>query len=279
MKLFCFGLGYSAQNLIAELSSTSWQYSGTHKSSGKYIFSDDHPLINAKETLKDVTHLLISIPPKKSGHDLVLAHHKQDIINMPSLKWVGYLSAISVYGDHNGAWVDENTPPIPTIDRGKARLNAENEWLSLNLPVHIFRLGGLYGPGRNQINAVLNKTARKIIRKNHLFSRIHVDDIVGALLASINKPDGAKPDGDSIYNIVDDHPATSADVLDHICHLLKNDIIEAIPLDDKSLSPMLRSFYHDNKKVKNDLAKNKLGWKLKFPSYREGYAQILLELD
>ncbi len=274
MKLFCFGLGYSAQYLANELSSTSWQYSGTHKSSGDFIFDGDSPLQNAKEILQDVTHLLISIAPDKNGNDLVLQHHKQDIINCPNLKWIGYLSATSVYGNHNGNWVDENTIPKPSDDRGKARLNAEQQWLSLNLPVHIFRLGGIYGPNRNQIAAVKNNTAQKIIKKNQTFSRIHVHDICGALMASIDHPQPK-----TIYNIVDDQPTSSADVLDYICHILKEPIIKGTTIDQMTLSPTMQSFYNDNKKVRNDIAKKELDWQLKFPNYKDGYADILTKIN
>ncbi|MBT5074153.1 MAG: SDR family oxidoreductase [Kordiimonadaceae bacterium] len=274
MKLFCFGLGYTASHLISELSPSSWQFSGTHKSAGDILFDGSTALVNAGEHLKDVTHLLISIPPNAGQIDPVLHHHKEQILNMPHLKWIGYLSATSVYGDHNGDWVDENTIPEPTESRGQNRLDAEQLWQSLDLPVHIFRLGGIYGPDRNQIGAVKDNSAKKIIKKNHTFSRIHIDDISAALIASIESPSP-----NAIYNIVDDLPTSSADVLDFICQLVNEPKIEGIAFEDANLSDMAKSFYSDNKRVRNDLTKAKLNWQPKFANYKQGYADILEKLE
>jgi nucleoside-diphosphate-sugar epimerase len=273
MKLFCFGLGYTARHLINELSPLTWQHSGTHKSSGDFIFDGIYPLENAEIFLKDVTHLLISIAPDATGEDPVLRLHQQDIVNMPNLKWVGYLSATSVYGDHRGNWVDEKTTPAPTDERGKARLITEQKWLSLNLPVHIFRLGGIYGPSRNQIDVVKNQTARKLIKQDHVFSRVHVSDIASALLSSMQNP------AHGIYNIVDDAPSSSTDVLDYICEQLSQTPIEGISIESADISAMMKSFYADNKKVSNTKTKEALNWQLKFPSYKEGYAELLAKLN
>ncbi len=229
---------------------------------------------NAQLHLEDVTHLLVSIPPNETGQDPVLLHHTEIIKNIPNLKWVGYLSATSVYGDHNGGWVDENTRPMPSSSRGENRLEAELKWKSSNLPVHIFRLGGIYGPDRNQIIAVQNNSAKKIIKPGHAFSRVHVDDIVGALLQSAKNPAPG-----AIYNIVDDHPTSAAEVLDYICHILKKPPIKDTPIDDPYISPALKSFYGDNKCVSNSQTKRELDWQLKFPSYREGYQDILSKLN
>jgi len=274
MKLFCFGLGYTASHLISELSPSSWQFSGTHKSSGNLLFDGTKALINACEHLKDVTHLLISIPPNELQIDPVLFHHKEDILKMANLKWIGYLSATSIYGDHNGEWVDENTPASPADQRGKIRLDAERQWLSLERPVHIFRLGGIYGAGRNQIGSIKNKTAQKIIKENHTFSRIHVDDICAALTSSMEKPSPK-----SLYNIVDDMPTSSADVLDFICERLNIAKIKGISIDDAIMSLMAKSFYADNKRVRNEHTKAELNWKLKFPTFKQGYQDILNKLD
>lgn len=274
MKLFCFGLGYTAQNLINELSQSKWQYSGTHRSSGDLIFDGLSPLKNAKNHLKDVTHLLISIAPDKNGQDPVLLHHQHDILEMPNLKWIGYLSATSVYGNHNGSWVNEKTPLSPSDSRGISRIKAEQKWLSIKkVPVHIFRLGGIYGIGRNQINKVLDKTAQKIIKEEQVFSRIHIVDICSAIIASFSKPHS------DIYNIVDDVPSSASDVLDYICDILNEPRLKAIAFQEADLSPMMKSFYADNKRVSNSHAKETLPWKLKFPSYKEGYSDILSKLN
>lgn len=274
MKLFCFGLGYTAKRLRDELSSPSWHFSGTRTSEGDFRFNGKEPLENAAELLRDCTHLLISVPPNPEQIDPVLYHHKADIENMPNLKWVGYLSATSVYGDHNGDWVDENSKTMPSNERGELRLNAERQWLTLDKPVHIFRLGGIYGPARNQINAIKNGSAKKIVKKDHLFSRIHVDDICAGLKTSMENPSS-----DKIYNLVDDSPASASDVLDFLCAELDRPLLKGTDINDPTISSALRSFYQDNKRVKNDLVKRDLNWQPKFPSYREGYSEILTKLN
>lgn len=273
MNLFCFGLGYTANHLIRSLSSAKWQYSGS-KRSGENKFNTNEPLQKANKILENVTHLLISIPPDKNISDPVLFHHKKDIENMPNLKWVGYLSATSVYGDYHGEWVDEQTPLNPTGQRGKCRLEAEKLWLSLDLPVHIFRLAGIYGPDRNQIDSVRNSTARKIIKPGQVFSRVHVEDLCSALIKSMEQSATKE-----IYNIADDCPASSADVLDFICQELSLPPIEGELFEKADISPALKSFYRDNKRIKNDYVKRALNWRPKFPSYKEGYRDILAKLS
>lgn len=274
MKLFCFGLGYTAQNLIQKLSPETWQFSGTRRSTGDIIFDGEKPLKNARDILKDATHLLISISPNDKQIDPVLFHHQKDIAQMPNLKWIGYLSATSVYGDQDGAWVDETAILNPSETRGKLRLKAEQQWSKLGLPLHIFRLGGIYGPTRNQINAVKNGTAKKLLKQNHAFSRIHVQDIANALMLSMETPTS-----ESVFNIVDNESSSSADVLDYICDQLEIPQIIGTPFEKAILSPMMRSFYADNKKVRNNLAKKTLNWRLQYPSYREGYEDLLRNFD
>jgi nucleoside-diphosphate-sugar epimerase len=273
MKLFCFGLGYTARHLISTLSPEKWQISGTRRSKGEIIFTGEEPLENPATQLSDVTHLLISIAPNQQFGDPVFFHHRDDIKNMPSLKWVGYLSATSVYGDHLGEWVNEHSATNPSDSRGMLRLSAEEKWQSLELPLHIFRLGGIYGPNRNQISSVKSMSAKKIIKANHSFSRIHVDDIASAI-----KPSMAKPTKGT-YNVVDNEPTPAAEVLDYICEELQIDPIQGIPFSSADMSPMLKSFYKDNKKIENTLLKETFSWEPKFPSFREGYKAILNELD
>jgi len=273
MKLFCFGLGYTARQLTSSLSPQKCQISGTHRLHGDFIFNGEEPLTNIDEALTNVTHLLISIAPNENYGDPVLFHHKQDILNMPSLKWIGYLSATSVYGDHHGEWVDETSPTNPSDNRGHMRLTAEQNWRNLDLPLHIFRLGGIYGPSRNQVAAVKSMTAKKILKKNHTFSRIHVDDIATAIKATINNSSGG------IYNVVDDEPSSAAEVLDFICDELDQDHIPGISISNTDMSPMSKSFYKDNKKVSNTHLKETFGWKPKYSTYKEGYQAILNEFD
>lgn len=273
MKLFCFGLGYTANHLLSKLSSTSWQYSGTNTKEN-ILFDGSRPIENIDEHLDGATHILISIPPNGQHTDSVYHFHIKNIKALKSLKWVGYLSATSVYGDLNGEWAYETTPAKPTEKRGDLRLKAENLWLNSKLPAHIFRLGGIYGPGRNQIEAVQNGRAKKIVKPGHYFSRIHVDDICDALIKSIENPAPG-----SIYNIVDDQPAPASDILDFICDKMKKPHLSGVTLDDADISPALRSFYKDNKKVCNKKTKKALNWQPRFQSYREGYTDLLNKFD
>ncbi len=273
MKLFIFGFGYTATHLVKKLASTSWQYSGTGRNN--HILFDGHaPIKNISEHLNGVTHVLISIPPDRDQKDFVYHHHLNDLKNLPTLKWLGYLSATSVYGDSNGNWVDELSPTNPTEVRGKRRLLAEKLWIDSGLPTHIFRLGGIYGPERNQIEAIKNDSALKIIKENHYFSRIHVDDICSSLIKSMEQP---SPTG--IYNIVDDCPTPASDVLDFLCDKLGKSRLKGIPFEKAEISPALKSFYADNKRVSNGLTKEKLNWQPTFPSFKEGYMDILAKLD
>lgn len=273
MKLFIFGFGYTASHLVKKLSSSSWQYSGTGRNN--HILFDGHtPITNIAEHLNDVSHVLVSIPPDHDQKDIVYHHHLNDLKNLTNLKWLGYLSATSVYGDNKGNWVDELSSANPTETRGKMRLLAENLWIESGLPTHVFRLGGIYGPNRNQIEAVKNNTAYKIIKENHYFSRIHVDDICSAIIRSMDQPSPG-----SIYNIVDDYPAPASDVLDFLCDELGKPRLKGIPFDQADISPALKSFYADNKRVSNRLTKEKLNWQPQFPSFKEGYLDILAKLD
>lgn len=269
MKLFCFGQGYTASRLVHSLSKEKWQHSGTHREKIPIIFDGTASIQNIDDCLENVTHILISIPPMTKIGDPVFHFHGKDIEKLPSLKWVGYLSATSVYGDHDGEWVDENTPTNPTGPRGEQRLTAEKQWLSLDIPIHIFRLAGIYGPDRNQISSVKTGNAKKIIKENHAFSRIHVDDIVSALYTSMLSP---RP---GIYNVADDTPAASAELLDYICTKLNLPIINGIPFDTADISSALRSFYADNKRVKNDHLKQSFEWTPQYPSYKEGYDSLI----
>ncbi|MCC3861474.1 SDR family oxidoreductase [Pseudemcibacter aquimaris] len=273
MNLFCFGQGYTATRLISSLSKEKWQYSGTRRDHGEICFNGTGPIEYIERHLKEVTHILISTPPMADIGDPVFHFHGTDIEKLPSLKWVGYLSATSIYGDHNGDWVDEKTPETPSGERGEQRLNAEKQWRSLDIPLHIFRLAGIYGPDRNQIKSVKTGTARKIIKENHVFSRIHVDDIVSALVTSMDTPIPG------IYNLSDDTPASTADVLDYICDHLDLPLIEGKNIAGTDISPALRSFYADNKRVKNDHVKKAFNWAPKYPSYKEGYSALFDELD
>jgi nucleoside-diphosphate-sugar epimerase len=220
---------------------------------------------------------LISIAPDQEG-DIVLRHLSGEIaLAAPHLQWVGYLSTTGVYGDHNGGWVDEDTALTPSTKRGKMRVLAEKQWQELarktKLPLHVFRLAGIYGPGRGPFAKVRAGTARRIIKENQLFSRIHVEDIAQALAASIASPCAAG--ATAIYNLCDNDPAPPEDVIAYAAKLLGAPIPPAIHFADADLTPMARSFYAESKRVRNDRMKRELGVTLKYPDYETGLRALL----
>ena len=285
-RLFCFGYGFSASALGTLLGPAGWSLAGTCRTAegcraladagvDAVPFSREVPLADPARSLADTTHLLLSIPPDADG-DPALDCHSADIAAIEGLEWIGYLSTTGVYGDTGGAWVDENAPLAPTGERGKRRVEAEAGWLALGedhgLTVHVFRLAGIYGPGRNALATVRRGTAKRIAKPGQVFSRIHVADIAQVLAASI-----AKPRAGAIYNVCDDDPAPAADVVAHACTLLGVNRPSLTTLEEANLSPMAQSFYADNRRVSNDRIKAELGVTLRYPNYRAGLAALLAE--
>ncbi len=282
-RLFCFGLGYCAQALGRKLINDGWTVAGTCRSEARrrtlsadgfqtFLFDRDRPLAEPSAALAGTTHLLVSVPPDQRG-DPVLDAHTADIGVLESLSWVAYLSTTGVYGNHDGGWVDETTVPSPTTDRSRWRLAAEQAWCSLEFaPVQVFRLAGIYGGGRNQFAGVRAGTAQRIDKPGQVFSRVHVADITSSLTASM-----ARPHHGRVYNLCDDEPAPSEAVVRYACELLGRDPPPLIPFESASLSPMARSFYRDNRRVRNDRIKAELGVSLRFPNYRIGLKAILAE--
>lgn len=280
-SLLSFGHGYSARALASLLLPQGWGVIGTTRSpdkAAKLAETGVTPLVwpgdDVRPALQSATHILVSAGPDANG-DPVLARVRDDIAAVaPNLKWVGYLSTTGVYGDHAGGWVDETTPLTPSTQRGEYRKDAEAAWQALaaetGLPLHIFRLAGIYGPGRGPFAKVRAGTARRIIKPGQVFSRIHVDDIAQVLAASM-----AKPSPGAIYNLCDDDPAPPEDVIAHAAELLNVPIPPAIDFDTADLSPMARSFYAESKRVRNDRIKEELGVRLIYPSYRDGLAALL----
>ena len=226
-RLFCFGLGYTAQALARRLITEGWSIAGTTRtvdgqaqlaaeSVQVHLFGRDRPLRDAAAALAGTTHLLTSIPPDEIA-DPVLDHHLADLRRCATLHWVGYLGTTGVYGDRGGAWVSERDAVAPTMGRTRRRADAEERWQASGLPVHIFRLAGIYGagPGRNALDAVRAGTARRIVKLGQVFGRVHVDDIVQVLCASM-----AKPNPGAVYNVADDEPAPPQDVIAFACELL-----------------------------------------------------------
>lgn len=269
----CFGLGYSARALAARLAALGWTVHGTSRDGGEGVLRFDraHPL--TPEAFADVTHVLVAIPPEEAG-DPVLALHGDTLSRLPGLAWLGYLSTTGVYGDRGGGWVDERSRLRPSGDRGRRRVMAEAGWRELwrrrGLPVHVFRVAGIYGPGRSPFAALRAGAAKCIDKPGQVFSRIHVEDLATVLAASI-----ARPRPGAIYNVCDDEPAAPADVIVHAAALLGRTPPAMVPFAEAELSPMARSFWADNKRVANRLIKQELGVALRYPDYRAGLAAIL----
>ncbi len=274
-KLFVFGLGYSALVLAQRLAGQGWTVAGTSRDgvNDTIPFERQQPLSNAAGQLAGTTHLLLSIPPDQAG-DPVLACHAEVVAKLPDLRWIGYLSTTGVYGDHGGGWVDESTPTAPLNERSQRRAGAEQAWLEWgrrhDLAVHVFRLAGIYGPGRSALDNLRQGKARRIVKPRHVFSRIHVEDLATVLQASMARPNAA-----AIYNVCDDEAAPSQDVIAHAAELLGQAAPPEIAFAEAELSPMAASFYAANKRVCNGRIKDELGVELRYQNYRLGLAALL----
>lgn len=273
--IFIFGLGYVGQHLGRSLLADGWQVKGTTRTQDQAnileaqgfegIVWDGSSPFSAK-SLENVTHILVTVPPDVEG-DIVLRNVKK----FPNtLTWLGYLSATSVYGNHQGAWVTETSSLMPISERGRQRQLAETQWLDKKndepfFPIHIFRLSGIYGPGRSVLESIKLGKAQRFDKPGHVFSRMHIDDIVAVLKASITHSHSGE-----IYNLADDEPASTADVIAYGCQLLGCDAPPLIPFEDSVVSLMLKEFYAEHKRVSNEKIKTSLGIKLTYPTYREG---------
>ncbi len=284
-KLFCFGYGYTCDYLAHELMRKGdWCIAGTTRDPEKraflrnqgvkaYLFDYEHPLGDPYSILEGTTHLLISTPPDDMG-DPAFAMHAEDILNIKSLEWVGYLSTTGVYGDRDGGTVDETSEIRPNNQRGSRRVRAEAQWYSLfeeaGIPLHVFRLAGIYGPGRSALDSVRAGVARRINKPGQVFNRIHVEDIVQTLIASMNNPNPG-----AAYNLSDDDPVPSWQVITYACELLGITPPPLMPYEEADMAPIARSFYKDNKRVLNNRIKSELGVTLKYPDYRKGLEACL----
>jgi nucleoside-diphosphate-sugar epimerase len=261
-----------------------WRVAGTTRDADKaaaladsgidaFLFDRGQPLEDPATALAGTTHLLSSVPPDAAG-DPVIGHHEAEIAASGDLVWAGYLSTTGVYGDRDGGWVDEESELLPTGERGQRRVEAERAWLGLRerhgLPVHVFRLAGIYGPGRSAIDTLRAGGAKRIDKPGQVFSRIHVDDIATVLEASM-----ARPNPGRAYNLCDDNPAPPAEVIEHASALLGFEAPPLVPFEAAELSPMARSFYRDNKRVSNRRIKEELGVNLAYPDYKTGLAALL----
>lgn len=274
--LLSFGHGYSA-SALTQLLTDDWHIIGTTRSEEKaaqLMAAGTEPRIwpgaDMTSALNAATHLLISAGPSENGDPVLAEFHDEITARRDQFEWVGYLSTTGVYGDHQGGWVDESTPLSPSTKRGQLRVDAENAWQSLALPLHIFRLAGIYGPGRGPFEKVRNGTARRIIKQGQVFSRIHVDDIAQVLAASI-----AQPNPGAIYNLCDNDPAPPENVIEHAAKLLGLPTPLSVDYETADMTPMARSFYAESKKVRNDRIKTELGVTLRYPTYKTGLAALL----
>lgn len=282
MKLFIFGYGYSAKAIAEELADKCDWVAGTSRDEDKlsamekagirsFFFDGMVPNPDIVPLLKEATHILISAAPDAEG-DPVLRCYRANIVNARKIKWIGYLSTVGVYGDHQGAWIDEKTECKPVSKRSRERVMAEGMWKSLcgetGVPLAILRLAGIYGPGRNGMIALAKGKSRRIHKKGQVFNRIHVDDI--ALAASL----AAKAKKNGIYNVCDNEPAPPQDVVEYAAKLMG---VKVPPLQDfetMKLSPMARSFYGECKRCKNDKLLKLIGGEMRFPTYRQAFTDM-----
>ena len=278
--LLSFGHGYSARALSRLLLPQDWRVIGTTRSEEKAprlmnegVEPRIWPGADMGPALKAATHILISAAPGEDGDPVLAELRDQIAAKADQFEWVGYLSTTGVYGDHGGDWVDESTALTPATKRGIARMKAEADWAAIpGLPLHIFRLAGIYGPGRGPFSKVRNGTARRIIKEGQVFSRTHVADIARVLMASINRPNPG-----AAYNVCDDDPAPPEDVIAYAAELLGVPVPPAEDFETAEMTPMARSFYAESKKVRNDRIKDELGVELIYPDYRSGLKALLAQ--
>ena len=288
MNFVVFGYGYTAEVFAREVRGRFGRIVATARSREKAdrisasglvgrVFPDEGDARALENDLADAGAVLVSIPPGEDG-DPVLARFSEAIETSPSLAWIGYLSTVGVYGDQGGSWVDEATPPRPVSQRSRQRLAAEEAWLRLGQrsgkPVQVFRLAGIYGPGRSPLRKVLDGTAKRIVKPGQVFNRIHVADIAAVLAASLEQPRAG-----AIYNVADEEPAPPQDVVAHAADLAGLPPPPEVAFDDADMTPMARSFYGENKRVSSRLVREELGVTFRYPTYREGLASLAENFD
>jgi nucleoside-diphosphate-sugar epimerase len=267
--LLSVGHGFTAQEFGRFVQARGWHVIGTTRSADKAAALAEQgveavvwPGTDLTPQIARANHILISAAPDEQG-DTFLRAYEAALKAAPNLCWIGYLSTTGVYGDHGGAWVDEDTPVVPTTKRGQIRARSEQQWLDSGLPAHVFRLAGIYGPGRGPFAKLKGGTARRIIKPGQVFGRIHVEDIAQGLYASTLAPNPGR-----IYNLTDDEPAPPDDVLGYAAELLGMDLPAPVAFEEAEMSPMARSFYAECKRVRNDRMKQELGVQLKYPGYK-----------
>lgn len=276
------GAGYSAKAIAKALQGKGYDTFGTTRTGAGAERLKDIGIVPfiiqsfASSDLQDVFQtaniIISSVPPNKFSDE---SHFYDPVLRelndlTPSAKWIAYLSATSVYGDRQGRWAFEGEAATPQLKRGFARAQAELEWLETSWPVHIFRLAGIYGKGRAPFDKLKAGKARAVIKTGHVVNRIHIDDIVSAILASIERPNPQ-----AIYNIADGNPAPPQDVLDYAAHLIGVSKPQRVTVDHESVSAMARTFYNETKRIDISLARRELNWSPKYPEYKSGLEAIL----
>ena len=284
--MFGFGLGYSFHMVAhAVQDDLGFKVAGTTTTPEKkqslsekvglpvYFFDRGRPLQDPAAAFAGVTHMLCSIPPDEDG-DIAVGMHGKDIAAIGGLQWAGLLSTTGVYGNRDGGWVDEEAETAPNNHRSELRVKAEQDWLALwrdhGVPAHIFRLAGIYGPGRSPLDQVRSGRARRLVKPGLVLGRIHLADIVGTVMASI-----AKPNPGRIYNVTDDEPMPPQDIIAYACELLGVEAPPETPYDGAELPPIMREFYEDCKRVSNKRLKEELGYTFKYPTFRDGLRALL----
>ena len=281
MELLIFGCGFSGRAIGERLSRAGAKVTGTTRSRERFddlqvrgiapiIFDGEHPHEDVTRALATATHVVVSIAPGPSG-DPVIAHYAEALKSAAHLEWIGYLSTVGVYGNHDGGWVDEDTVPKPVSERSRQRVEAENLWMTVaverGLPISIERLSGIYGPGRNALETLRAGKARRLVKPGQVFNRIHVNDIAGATeLLARERYNG-------IVNVTDDEPAPPQDVVTYAAELEGVSPPDEIDFDSADLTPMARSFYGENKRVSNARLRSQ-GYDLAYPTYREGLESV-----
>ncbi len=278
MNILILGLGYSAGFFARAALARGWEVTGTVRSAEKaaelsredirtLVFGGFAVSSALAKAVAEADAVLVSVQPAEDG-DPALGPLRAALMAAPNLRWIGYLSTIGVYGDQGGAWIDEATPPAPTNARTRQRVAIEEAWLQLGRdsgkPVQLFRLSGIYGPGRNAITKLRSGTANRLIKSGQIFNRIHVDDIAGVLMASL-----AQPRQGAVYNVTDDEPGPPQDVITFAAGLTGLEPPPEIPFEQAKLSPMAASFYGESKRVSNALVKREFGYAFRYPTYRE----------
>ena len=300
--LFCFGFGYVGLAVAHALAGKDFQVTGTCRSQEavddladmgfealvfdapdalperRFIPGAPNTIPEIEEHLEQATHILITIPPQKFFSDVVLSHFRQALISNVRLRWLGYLSTTGVYGDRGGDWVDETSALQPVFEHQRRRAQAEMQWINFwqqtRVPLHIFRLSGIYGPGRNPLIKAREGKAKCINQPGLVFGRTHRDDVVRALEASMNAPTPGE-----IFNVSDDEPASPAEVTEYACFLLGIDPPPVMTLEEAGLSEQGRSFYLTNKRVSNRKVRETLDIEWRYPTYREGLDALLTEMQ